>query len=267
MKLLTGIAVVVIALFLSFSVSYSQNTAEESWLKGVELGAQGKFTEAKKEFEKALKDDPFSTPAESGLAVIEDVIGKKIKKESAINLFKGVIYHYKKELDKAIIKLSKAIEIGSRNAMAYNDRGNVYYAKGQYDKAISDYNKAIEINPKFAAAYINRGYAYYYKGQYDQAISDYNKAIEINPMLAIAYYNRGNAYNMKGQYDQAIFDYSKAIEINPKFAIAYNNRAISYYYKKAYSWAWDDVYKAQILGYQVHPEVIKELRKASGRQK
>ena len=37
--------------------------------------------------------------------------------------------------------------------VAYND-------KGEYDRAISDYTNAIEINTRFAAAYYNRGLAY-----------------------------------------------------------------------------------------------------------
>ena len=83
----------------------------------------------------------------------------------------------------------------------------------------------------------------------------------------MAYYNRGNTYYTKGDYDQAIYDYSKVIELNPNFAVAYNNRAISYYFKKEYDKVWEDVHKAQTLGYQVHPGFLESLREASGRQK
>jgi hypothetical protein len=34
-----------------------------------------------------------------------------------------------------------------------------------------------------------------------------------------------------------------------------------------YEKAWDDVHKAEGLGWQVHPEFLKALREASGRQK
>lgn len=109
---------------------------------------------------------------------------------------------------------------------------------------------------------------YDYKGQLDEAINEYNKAIEINPRLAIAYINRGRTYVQgKGQYDQAISDCSKALEIDPIYALAYSNRAIGYYFKKEYDKAWDDVNKAQALGFQVPQGFIEELRKASGRQK
>ncbi len=84
-----------------------------------------------------------------------------------------------------------------------------------------------------AWAYYNRGLAYFEKGQYDQAISDYTKALEINPRYARAYYDRGSAYARKGQYDKA----------------------------------WEDVHKAQDLGHKIHPGFLKDLRKASGKQK
>jgi len=140
--------------------------------------------------------------------------------------------------------------------------------KGQYDKAIADYTKAIELNPRDAKAYNNRGNAYGNKGQYDQAIADYTKAIELNPRDATTYYNRGMSYGKdKGQHDQAIADYTKAIELNPRFAAAYNNRGIAYYNKGEYDKAWEDVYKAQSLGSQVHPGFLKALREDSGRQR
>jgi tetratricopeptide (TPR) repeat protein len=69
----------------------------------------------------------------------------------------------------------------------------------------------------------------------------------------------------KDQYDKAISDFNKAIEINPRFAEAYRNRGLAYFYKRNYEKAWDDVHKAQNLGYTVHPRFLKALREASGR--
>lgn len=55
--------------------------------------------------------------------------------------------------------------------------------------------------------------------------------------------------------------------IAPNDAEAYYNRGVVYYLKKEYDKAWEDVYKAQSLGFKVHPEFLNDLRKASGRQK
>lgn len=145
--------------------------------------------------------------------------------------------------------------------------GQAHMEKGLYDRAISDFNKAIEIDPKHAMAYNNRGNAYNAKGLYDLAISDFDKALEINPRYATAYNNRGYAYNAKGLYDLAISDFNKALEINPRYADAYNNRGHAYYNKQEHDKTWEDVHNTQGLGYQVHPESLKCLREASGREK
>ena len=303
MKVLGKICVsVVLVLFVTGGLCYAQNTAEEYFTKGVEYGAQGKFEEAKKEFEKALEADPFHINTEVFLGIIEDVNDEKIKSKIAIHLFKvwtyknedkwdeaiseldkaiklnpkyakayqirGVVYlKGKGQYDKAISDYTRAIEINPKLAIAYNNRGFVYIGTGEYDKAISDYTRAIEINPKDAYAYKNRGFAYAEgKGYCDEGISDYTKAIEINPKDAYAYNNRGLAYECTGQYDKAIADYSRTIELNPYLALPYLNRAAAYFYhKEEYDKAWEDVHKAQSLGLgNVRPVFLRALREASG---
>ena len=234
MKRLRRIGVSVLVIYsLTVGLSHGQSIPEQSLSKGLDYAVQGKYIDAKVEFEKALKVDPFYQPAKKALKVIGDVINRKIDSKTATHFFKGVVF------------------------------GNT----GQYDQAISELNKAIEMNPKFAEAYLNRGIVYAQaKGQYDQAISDFSKAIEISPQFAKAYKDRGFAYYKKGQYDQAISDYSKAIEINPRFADAYFNRAVAYYSKGEYEKAWGDVHKGQSFGHQVHPGFLNALRAVSGRQ-
>ena len=84
---------------------------------------------------------------------------------------------------------------------------------------------------------INRGVAHVKKGQYDQAISDFTMVLEINPL-----------------------------EINPKDSETYYNRGINYYFKREYDKSWEDMKKAQDLGYQIPSKFLDDLRKASGRQ-
>jgi tetratricopeptide (TPR) repeat protein len=83
----------------------------------------------------------------------------------------------------------------------------------------------------------------------------------------VAYYNRGVAHAAKGQYDQTIFDCSKAVEINPRFAEAFLGRAAANYFKKKYDRSWEDIKRAEALGYKIPPNFLEELRKASGREK
>lgn len=149
----------------------------------------------------------------------------------------------------------------TKQAEAYFDLGTKYLQQGEYDQAISGYNKALELNPRYSEAYLNRGIAYRNKGQHDQAVSDYGKVLQIDPKDARAYCNRGNALIEKGQYDKAISDYNKALEINSKDAQIFYNRGLAYYFK-----FWEDIKKAQELGYKIPPNFLDDLRKASERQ-
>ena len=179
MKLLRRITVsALIVLFISTGLCFGQDTVRQTLTTGVEYAAQGKFKEAKVEFEKALKVDPFYESARS-LKLIEEVNEGKIKTNAAIRYFKGVGYGFKGQNDQAIADFTKAIEINPRFAYAYYNRGNAYGEKGQHDKAISDYNKAIEINPRYAEAHSNRGVAYDAKGNMKKACSDWKRACEL----------------------------------------------------------------------------------------
>lgn len=118
-----------------------------------------------------------------------------------------------------------------------------------------------------AKDYFNRGVANDSSGRINEAISGYSKALEIDPGFAEAYNNRGSAYELIGQYNQAISDYSKFIDLNPTDAVAYSNRGIAYFFNKDFDNAWKDVKKAQALGCKIHPEFLKMLREALGRER
>lgn len=172
-----------------------------------------------------------------------------------------------KEYTRAIADCNKAIEINPYEAKAYYNRGAAYGAKQEYNRAIADCSKAIEIDPLDAKAYYNRGVIYAAKEEFAQAITDYSQAIKINPGYFQAYNNRGNIYQNKGNYKQAISDYSNAIVINPNLAQAYNNRGLAYYYEKDYANAWEDIQKAQKLGFIVNPTFFDNIQTALGTQR
>ena len=77
----------------------------------------------------------------------------------------------------------------------------------------------------------------------------------------------GDAYFALREYDQAVRAYTKAIEINPRDGEAYYFRGNVYHNKGEHDKAWEDVHKAQRLGLEVPPELLKGLREASGREK
>ena len=141
---------------------------------------------------------------------------------------RAVAYYDKGEYDLAIENYTQAIDLNPNHANAHNNRGNAYIGKGEYDLAIKNFDKAVALESNNTMFYNNRGGAYYLKEEYEFAIVDFSKAIELNPNYAIAYNNRGAAYHLKEEYESAIEDFSKAIELNPNYAIAYNNRGRAY---------------------------------------
>jgi tetratricopeptide (TPR) repeat protein len=92
--------------------------------------------------------------------------------------------------------------------------------------------------------------------------------IELAPTDSRGYLSRAGVYNRKGNYGQAIVDYTKAIELNDShLAEVYSYRATAYYSNNNYDKSWDDVHKAEELGYAVDSKFIAKLKEASGRDK
>ncbi len=65
------------------------------------------------------------------------------------------------------------------------------------------------------------------------------------------------------RYDRAISQFDRVLEQNPRDARTYYERGLVYYNKGEYDKAWQDVRKAQSLGYQVPPEFLSLLSESS----
>ena len=57
-----------------------------------------------------------------------------------------------KKPEKAIVDITKAIELGPNRSSAYRLRGDVYSRQRLFDKAIADYSKSITLNSNDAIA-------------------------------------------------------------------------------------------------------------------
>jgi len=63
-----------------------------------------------------------------------------------------------------------------------------------------------------------------------------------------------------------IADCDKAIALKPDLAQAYGNRAPAWTAKEEYDKAWADVKRGREAGLEPHPNFLRALQKASGRQ-
>jgi len=199
------------------------------------------------------------------LSLWTDVVLKSPQKDRGYN-YRGFAYQANGDIEQALADFNQALKFNPKSPEAYNNRGNVYHVQKQSARALADYSQAIAIDPDDGDYYYNRGNAYQAKGDLDRAIADFSKAIEKKVKYDMVYFNRGTAWKDKGDYNRAIDDYSKAIEINPRNFGAYNNRAVAYFFTQQYTKSWEDVDKLRGWGTDVHPDFIKMLKEATGRQ-
>lgn len=94
----------------------------------------------------------------------------------------------------------------------YRSRGVTYLEKKDYERAIDDLNRAIRFGPQDAHAYFYRGRTYFERKEYELAIRDYSDALRIDPKYARAYLERGRTYRML-----AMQDGENAGRLDPKY--------------------------------------------------
>ena len=96
--------------------------------------------------------------------------------------------------------------------LAYDD-GMEFLQEGNVESAIEKFKKAVEIDDKFAFAWDNLGISYRKMKDYDKAIEAYKKSLEIYEEGRLPLLNIAITYNLNEQYDEAISSYERFISI------------------------------------------------------
>lgn len=121
---------------------------------------------------------------------------------------RGNIYRYSGDIDNAIADFTKALELGSDNALAYFSRGLAYYDSGKLELSIQDLKASILINPNEARTYFWLGVAYLEAVQYDNARMALRGAIELDPVWAVCYWELGETFMRNGDRKSALKYYN-----------------------------------------------------------
>ncbi|MDP8205380.1 MAG: tetratricopeptide repeat protein [Candidatus Electryonea clarkiae] len=124
----------------------------------------------------------------------------------------------KKDIEGAIEKFTRAIELDSSDWLSYDTRALIYGGKlSKFDLAIKDFSKVIELQPHIAKNYKSRAIGYWKNQDYENALADFTKAIELekdNRELAKLYIWRSNVFEKKGDMVAAEQDSLKYEELN-----------------------------------------------------
>ncbi|MEY3968756.1 MAG: hypothetical protein RL137_1662 [Bacteroidota bacterium] len=192
------------------------DSAKMMWRKGFEvdklralplvgygrvLWLEGKETEAKAEFAKAL------------LMTKKD----KLKKAEVI---RGIVEIYveapKKNLDEALVLIEEAILKDPKNEDNYLLKGDALYARNSSDasEALKAYNQVLVLNPKSPRGIVRKALIYQRARNEAEANKMYNEAKGIDPTYAPAYRLNAELYMMFGKNKQAIENWEKYLELN-----------------------------------------------------
>lgn len=164
-----------------------------------------------------------------------------------------------KKYDEAEQELLDAVGCSPTLAEAYVQLGGICLQRGDLDGCLAYNQQAVNSRAGFAEGYGNIGFVHLQKGDVDKAIAALEKAVKWNPKFIQALASLANAYLMKGDVDKSIDTNLNVIRQEPSFAVAYNNLAIAYLEKGEPELAEDYAAKATACGYNVPPEIQKEI--------
>ena len=172
-----------------------------------------------------------------------------------------------KRYDEAEKELIEAIGCSPTLAEAYVQLGGICLQRGDLDGCLAYNQRAVNSRAGFFEGWGNIGFVHLQKGNVDKAIEALEKAIKWNPKFIQAQATLANAYLIKGLVDKSIEINLKVLQLDSSFAIAHNNLAIAYLEKGEFEMASEHCDKAIEGGYDVAPEILKEVEVYKQRNK
>ena len=200
---------------------YTDNMeAYDFYLQGVEY--QNRYTkeanvQARQMFERAIHLDPEFSTAYGALGFThfhEWTFGWSRDPQSLERAF---------ELAQRTLGLDDSLPLG------HHLLGKVYLWKKQYEKAIAELEKAIALSPNYADHLAGLGYILNFSGRPEEAIGLVKNAMRLNPMYPAYYlWELGHSYFLTGRYEEAIETLKRVLDRNSDFMPAHVFLAASY---------------------------------------
>jgi tetratricopeptide (TPR) repeat protein len=144
------------------------------------------------------------------------------------------------------------------------DKAGAFLEQMKFQEAIVEFNNAIELDSKNELAYLGRADAHFRRAEYDQALADYTTALELKPankgLESTLYRFRGLTFLKLGRDDDAIAELTKAIEVSEnQYGVAYSERAVIFERRGQAELATLDRERAKKLGVPEEQITAKQI--------
>jgi tetratricopeptide (TPR) repeat protein len=187
--------------------------------------------------------------------------------------------------DLAIEDHNRAVALTPHDARAYLERGLTWYfgaavrdasdpqSGALYEAAVADFTSVLEQDARNEQALDMRGVSHLARRDFDAAIDDFTRVLALDKKLGRlrlgeAYCNRAAAHRMNDETELAISDYeaSVAVGIPDHSCECQPDSALAglYLETKRYDKSWEVVRRARAARRWIAPELVEQLRTASG---
>ena len=123
--------------------------------------------------------------------------------------------------DSAYVQLTQAINLGSKWAGDFINRGVIHYHRNNFRGALSDYDNAVKFAPRDADCYYNRGMMRQEVGDYNNALTDFNTALQLAPERTEIRYQRALVKMQLKMWNDVVSDIDSLLVRYPYFLPAY----------------------------------------------
>lgn len=126
--------------------------------------------------------------------------------------FRGQLEMLDQNYTQAIISLSRAVSINTKDGAAFNDMALCLTELGMIQEALLFFDKGISVEPDYPNIYHNKGWLLSQLGHYSEAITLFSKALSLDPRRAVTYENLGFSLENLGRTEEAAAAYQKALD-------------------------------------------------------
>lgn len=228
------------AIFSYTNAISTDNSYAEAFMKRSSLYQRlGRTTEAKRDYETAIRLNPYSAYVLDQKAKLDFMIenyGDGLENlEHAIAMEPDNHMLRDHRVDGYILTgeymnakndLELLRETGYNQELTLLKNGLIQFLEDDLYSAQISFESVLEINSDNALAYDVLGLIDLKEKNYDEAIGHFDQAITINPDFALAIYNKGVAYKMNGHNEKALELFDQAIETQLDIAPVYFARGL-----------------------------------------